>query len=163
PVLSAEAKQSEARLQKAEKALEADNARVEQLNSALSKATGVKANSLDDQLEEAKVQVQLDQDEVDNAKQELAIAGGDTQGRIEQLMKEHDDASHVADTTTVNTSIPADRSGLVHRYQQWSELHNKKLQLWQAKQDAESAAVAFTKRRDALQSNIKTKTQPDVA
>src|SRR5215469_13075172 len=91
PVLSAEAKQSEAGVQKAEKSLEADNVRVEQLTSALSKATGTKANSLQDQLEEAKVQVQLDQDEVDNAKQELAIAGGDTQGRIEQLMKEHDD------------------------------------------------------------------------
>ena len=73
--------------------LDRDNARVEQLTSALSKATGAKASSLDDQLEEAKVQVQLDQDEVDNAKQELAIAGGDTQGRIEQLMKEHDEAS----------------------------------------------------------------------
>jgi small-conductance mechanosensitive channel len=159
--LSAEAKQSEARLQKAEKSLEADNLRVEQLTSALSKATGTKANSLQDQLEEAKVQVQLDQDEVDNAKQELAIAGGDIQSRIEQLMKEHDDASHVADTTTVNTTIPPDRTGLVYRYQQWSELHDKKLQLWQAKQDAEAAAVEFTKRRDALQSNIKTNTQPD--
>jgi small-conductance mechanosensitive channel len=161
PVLSAEAKQSEARLQKAEKSLEADNVRVEQLGSALSKATGTKTNSLQDQLEEAKVQVQLDQDEVDNAKQELAIAGGDTQGRIEQLMKEHDDASRVADTTTVNATSPPDRSGLVHRYQQWSELHDKKLQLRQAKQDAESAAVEFTKRRNALQSNMRTNTQPD--
>jgi small-conductance mechanosensitive channel len=161
PVLSAEAKQSEARLQKAEKSLEADNVRVEQLGSALSKATGTKTNSLQDQLEEAKVQVQLDQDEVDNAKQELAIAGGDTQGRIEQLMKEHDDASRVADTTTVNATSPPDRSGLVHRYQQWSELHDKKLQLRQAKQDAESAAVEFTKRRNALQSNIRANTQPD--
>jgi small-conductance mechanosensitive channel len=161
PVLSAEAKQSEARLQKAEKSLEADNLRVEQLTSALSKASGIKANSLQDQLDEAKIQVQLDQDEVDNAKQELAIAGGDTQGRIEQLMKEHDDASHVADTTTVNTTTPPDRSGLVHDYQEWSELHDKKLQLWQARQRAESAAVEFTKRRDALQSNIKTNTQLD--
>jgi small-conductance mechanosensitive channel len=161
PVLSAEAKQSEARLQKAEKSLEADNVRVEQLGSALSKATGTKTNSLQDQLEEAKVQVQLDQDEVDNAKQELAFAGGDTQGRIEQLMKEHDDASRVADTTTVNATSPPDRSGLVHRYQQWSELHDKKLQLRQAKQDAESAAVEFTKRRNALQSNMRTNTQPD--
>ena len=161
PVLSAEAKQSEARLQKAEKSLEADNVRVEQLTSALSKATGAKANSLSDQLEEAKVQVQLDQDEVDNAKQELTIAGGNAQDRIEQLMKEHDDASRVADTTTVNTTTPPHRNGLVHLYQQWSELHDKKLQLWQARQDAESAAVEFTKRRDALQSNIKTNTQPD--
>jgi small-conductance mechanosensitive channel len=98
---------------------------------------------------------------VDNAKQELNIAGGDTQGRIEQLMKEHDAASHIADTTTVNTTTPPDQSGLVHRYQQWSELHDKKLQLWQAKQDAESSAVAFKKKRDTLESKIKTKPQAD--
>ena len=160
-VLSAEAKQSETRLQKAEKFLEADKARVAQLTSALSKASGVKANSLADQLEEAKVQVELDQDEVDNAKQELIIAGGNTQGRIEQLMNEHEAASRVADTTTVNTATPPDQRGLIHRYQQWSELHDKKSQLWQAKQDAESSAVAFAAKRDALESNIKTKTQAD--
>ena len=161
PVLNAEAQQIEARLQKAEKSLEADNVRVEQRTSALSKATGVKANSLDDQLEAAKVQVQLDQDEVDNAKQELTLAGGDTQGRIEQLMKEHDDASRVADTTTINTSTPPDRSGLVHLYQQWSDMHHKKLQLRHAKQDAESLSAAFTTKRDALASNIgKGRTQP---
>src|SRR5258705_13840418 len=42
-VLSAEAKQSETRLQNAEKSLDNDNARVVQLTSALAKATGVKA------------------------------------------------------------------------------------------------------------------------
>ncbi len=153
--LSAEAKQSEARLQNAEKALEADNAQVAQLTSALSKATGVKANRLSDQLADAKIQVELDQDEVDNAKQELTIAGGDTQGQIEQLMKDHEAASHVADTTTVNTATPPDQSGLVHRYQQWSELHDKKLQLWQAQQDAESSAASFTAKHATLAANIK--------
>ena len=160
-VLSAEAKQSETRLQKAEKFLEADKTRVAQLTSALSKATVVEANRLTDQLEEAKVQVELDQDEVDNAKQELIIAGGNAQGRIEQLMSEHDAASRVADTTTVNTATPPDQRGLVHRYQQWAELHDKKLQIWQAKQDAESSAAAFTAKRAALESNIKTKSQAD--
>src|SRR5256886_15968013 len=150
-VLSAEAKQSETRLQKAEKFLEADKARVAQLTSALSKASGVKANSLADQLEEAKVQVELDQDEVDNAKQELIIAGGNTQGRIEQLMNEHEAASRVVDTTTVNTATPPDQRGLIQRYQQWSELHDKKSQLWQAKEDAESSAVALTAKRDAVE------------
>src|SRR5437667_2266663 len=129
-VLSAEAKQSETRLQKAEKFLEADKTRVAQLTAALSKATGVKANSLADQLEEAKVQVELDQDEVDNAKQELIIVGGNTQRRMEQLMNEHEAASRVADTTTVNTATPPDQRGLIQRYQQWSELHDKKSQLW---------------------------------
>jgi small-conductance mechanosensitive channel len=160
-VLSAEAKQSQARLQNAEKSLEGDNARVAQLTSALAKATGANASSLADQREQAKVQVELDQDEVDNAKQELSLAGGDAQGRIEQLMKEHEAASRVADTTTVNTATPPDLSGLVHQYQQWSQLHDKNLQLWRAKQDAESSAVTFTTKRDALAPKIAIKTPED--
>src|SRR5437667_5515494 len=133
--------------------------RVAQLTAALAKATGAKHDSLDDQLAQAKVQAELDQDEVDNAKQELPRAGGDAQGRIEQLIKEHDDASRIADTTTVNTSTPPDLSGLVHHYRQWSELHDKKLQLRQAKQDSESAAITFTIKRDALESKVKTQKQ----
>src|SRR5713226_4373228 len=157
--LSAAAKLSQARLQNAEKSLDGDKARVAQLTAALAKATGAKEDSLEDQLEQAKVQVELDQDEVDDAKQQLIRAGGDAQGRIEQLMKEHEAASRIADSATVNTVTPPDLHGLVHHYLQWSELHDKTLQLFQAKQDAESAAVAFTTKREALESNIKTKTQ----
>jgi hypothetical protein len=84
-LLSAEAKQSQAKLQNAEKTLDGDNALVAQLTAALTRVAGAKEGSLKNRLEQATVQVQLDQDEVDNAKQELLLAGGDTQGRIEQL------------------------------------------------------------------------------
>jgi small-conductance mechanosensitive channel len=154
--LSAEARESQTRWQDAQNSLDRDNARVAQLTSALAKATGAKADSLDDQLQQAKVQLELDQDEVDNAKQELVLAGGDEQGRIEELMKEHAAASRMADSTTVNTASPPDVHGLVRHYLQWSQLHDKTLELRQARQAAESAGVAFTTRRDALESNIKT-------
>jgi len=157
-VLSAEAKQIQVRLQNAEKALDRDKARVEQLTAASAKATGAKKDSLDDQLQQAKVQVELDQDEADNAKQELEDAGGEAQGRIEELIKEHEAASSVADTTKVNTSTPPDLHGMIHHYLRWSELHEKTTKLGQAKQEAESAAVRFTTKRAALQSNINPKT-----
>jgi small-conductance mechanosensitive channel len=157
--LSVEAKESQTRLQDAENALDHDNARVAQLTAASAKATGAKADSLDDQLQQAKVQAQLDQDEVDNAKQELVLAGGDAQGRIEELMKEHDEASKIADSTTVNTTTLPDVYGLVHHYLQWSQLHDKALELRQARQDAETAAVRFTTKREALESNIKIQKQ----
>jgi small-conductance mechanosensitive channel len=157
-VLSAEAKQNQARLQNAEKSLDADKLRSSQLEAASAKATGAKKDQLDAQLQQAKVQLELDQDEVDNAKQELADAGGDAQGRTEELIKQHEAASTVADTTTVNTSIPPESRGLIHHYLQWSELHDKAGQLRQAKQDAESVAAAFTAKRAALESN-KSKTQ----
>jgi small-conductance mechanosensitive channel len=157
--LSAEAKESQSRLRDAENALDHDNAGVAQLTSALAKATGARADRLDAQLQQAKVQVQLDQDEVDNAKRELVLAGGDAQGRIEELMKEHEAASRIADSTTVNAATPPDVHGLVHHYVQWSQWHDKTLELRQARQDAESAAVAFTTKRDALESDVKTQKQ----
>jgi len=158
-VLSAEAKQIQGRLQNAENALDRDKARVDQLTAALAKASGAKKDSLDNQLQQAKVQLELDQDEVDNAKQELNDAGGEAQSRIEELIKQHEEASKVADTTGINTSKAPDLHGMIHHYQQWSELHNKIKQLRQAKQNAESAATAFTAQRTALQSSVNTKTQ----
>ena len=164
-VLSADAKQIQVRLQNAEKALDRDKARVEQFTAASAKATGAKKDSLDDQLQQAKVQVELDQDEVDNAKQELEDAGGEAQGWIEELIKEHEAASSVADTTKVNTSTPPDLHGMIHHYLRWSELHDKTMKLRQAKQEAESAAAGFTTKRAALQSNINPNTPaiPDKA
>jgi small-conductance mechanosensitive channel len=158
-VLSVEAKQIQSRLQNAEKALDRDKARVDELTAVLAKASGAKKDNLNNQLQQANVQVELDQDEVDNAKEELSDAGGDAQGRIEELVKEHDAASKVADSTSVNTSTPRDLHGMIHHYEQWSELHTKKKKMLQAKQDAESAAGAFTVKRAALQSSINTKSQ----
>src|SRR6266853_1642223 len=112
--VSTEAKLSQARLQSAESLLDEDKARVTQLTAAVGKSTSSKEDSLEGQLEQAKVQVELDQDEVDNAKQELILAGGDAQDRIEQLMKEHEAASGVADTTIVNTATAPDPHGLIH-------------------------------------------------
>jgi small-conductance mechanosensitive channel len=158
-VLSAEAKQTQSRLQNAEKALDRDKSQVDHLTAALAKASGAKKDSLDDQLQQAKVQAGLDQDEVDNAKQELDDAGGDAQGQIEELVKEHEAASSVADTTKVNAATSPDSHGLVRHYQRWSKLHDKTNQLRQARQASESAAAAFTTKRTALQASIKTKTE----
>jgi small-conductance mechanosensitive channel len=157
--LTTEAKESETRLQYSENSLDRDNARVAQLTAAVAKATGAEADKLNNELQQAKAQVELDQDDVDNAKQELVLAGGDTQGRIEELMREHEAASRIADSTTVNAATTPEVDGLVHQYVQWSALRDKALQLRQAKHDAESAAVAFTTRRDALASNLKTQKQ----
>jgi small-conductance mechanosensitive channel len=157
PVLSAKAKEIETRLQKAERALGADEAHVEQLTAAEEKASGDKKDSLDDQLDVAKAQQELDQDEVDDAKQDLIRAGGDPKGRIQTMVEEHGAASHAADSLHVAVSNPVEERGLIHRFQQWSALHQKQLMLWQAKQEAESAAASFSARHNALEARIDAK------
>ncbi len=154
PVLSAEAKEIQARLQKAQRALEADEALVKELTAEEEKATGQRKDALDDQLDVAKAQLELDQDEVDDAKQDLIRAGGDPQGRIQTLVEEHEAASHVADSLKVTVTAPADERGLIHRFQQWSSLHQKQLELWRAKQDAESLAATFSAKHSAIEAQI---------
>jgi small-conductance mechanosensitive channel len=156
PVLSAEAKEIQARLQKAENALEADKVQVAQLTTAEGKASGEKKDALDDQLDLAKAQLELDQDEVDDAKQDLIRAGGDPQGRIQTMVEEHEAASHVADSMKVEVRTPAEQWGLIHQFQQWSALHQKQVQLWRAKQEAESAAALFSAKHNALAARIDT-------
>jgi small-conductance mechanosensitive channel len=154
PVLSAKAKEVETRLQKAERALEADKAQLEQLTSADEKASGDRKDSLDDQLDVAKAQQELDQDEVDDAKQGLIRAGGDPKGRIQTMVEEHEAASHAADSLHVAVTSDAEQPGLIHRFQRWSGLHQKQLLLWQAKQEAESAAATFSAEHNALEARI---------
>jgi len=157
PALSAQAKEIEKRLQQAEKAVEADKAQVAQLTAAYDKASEARKDSLDDQLDVAKAQQELDQDEVDDAKQDLIRAGGDPKGRIQTMVEEHEAASHTADSLHVAVSNAVEERGLIHRFQQWSALHQKQLLLWQAKREAESAAGSFSARHSALEAQLAAK------
>jgi small-conductance mechanosensitive channel len=151
PVPTPRAKTIQARLQKLEDAAVTDKNRIDALTAAEAQATGSKKDALSDQLDLAKAQAELDQDEVDEAKEDLAQAGGDPQGRIQTMLEQHEAASHSSDSTKVTVSEPAEGRGLINRFQQWSAWHQKQLQLWQAKHDAESTAANLSARHSALE------------
>jgi small-conductance mechanosensitive channel len=153
PALSAETKKIQDRLTRYQKALDADNAQVVQLTEVASKASGAKKDQLTNQLNLAKSQQELDQDEVDDAKQDLIRAGGDPQARILALEQEHEASSHNTAAITA-APAPATGSGLVSLYRQWLALHDKDLQLTVAKQAAESAVGSITLLHNALESKV---------
>ncbi|HEY6768901.1 MAG TPA: hypothetical protein VI386_29455, partial [Candidatus Sulfotelmatobacter sp.] len=152
--MGAEAKQIETRLQQSENAMAADQGKVSQLTAEDAKATGSKKDELDGKLNLAKAQLQLDQDAVDDGKEDLGRAGGDQQARIQALTQEHEAVSQISDNTHVTVTAPNEQRGLIHRFQQWSGLHRKQMQLWGAKGDAESAVAMFSAKHDALASKI---------
>ncbi len=154
PVLTPEAKQIQARLLKAEDALAAEQARVTQLTAAEAKASGAQKDALDDQMDLAKAELELRQDEVDDAKEDLGRAGGDSQDRIQTMVQEHEAASQASDATKVAVSAPSEPRGLIQRFQQWSTLHQKQLQLRRAQQDAILAASAFAAEHNSLAGQI---------
>lgn len=152
PALSAEAKKIQDRLAKYQRALDADNAQVTQLTAAAAKATGAKQDQPNNALTLAKSQQELDQDEVDDAKQDLIVAGGDPQARIQALEQEHEASSHNATANAV--PAPETGRGMVSLYRQWSALHDKNVQLTSARQAAESAASSLSALHSALESKV---------
>ncbi len=153
-VLSAQAKEIQARLKSAEDALDAANTLVTRLTADDAKATGAHKETLDEQLVLATAHQEEHQDEVDDAKADLERAGGDPKSRIEAMMQEHKASSEATDALKVNVAATADQAGLIHRFQQWMTLHRKQLLLWQAKQAAESAAAALSARHNEIEAQI---------
>ena len=154
PALTAEAKDIQARLKNAEDTLAADSAQVERLTAEEAKAGGARKGTLHDQLVLATAHQEEHQDEVDDAKQDLIRAGGDPKSRIEGMIEEHKASSKAADSLHVVVSTAVEEWGLIHRFQRWSELHQKQLLLWNAEQEAESAATSLSAKHNALDVQI---------
>lgn len=154
PALSPEAKQIAVRLKAAEDALDADGDLVKRLTDQDAKASGAKKDALDGQLVLAQAHQEEHQDEVDDAKEDLARAGGDPQSRIAAMMEEHKASSEATDNEHITVTPPVSETGLIHIFSQWSALHQKQLLLWSAKQQAESAAARFSSQHNALEAQL---------
>jgi small-conductance mechanosensitive channel len=155
PALSAEAKEIQARLQKAEKGLTATQAQVAQLNAAIAKASGDQKDSLEDQADIANAQEELDQDEVDDAKQDLIRAGGDPQDRIQAMVKDHEASTKATEAALAAAAAPPEeKRGLVNRGIQWWDLHKKQMLLWRAKAATANTIGTLSVRHDTLEKEL---------
>src|SRR5262249_39097203 len=127
----------------------ADQALVSQLTAAQAKATGPKKDAIDSQLEQAKAQLELDQDEVDDAKQDLMEAGGEPQARLPAMGPGPEASSPSSDTTKINRSPPTEGRGLINRVHEGGALHQKDMEWWRQKKRAEPPAAVFAARHEA--------------
>jgi small-conductance mechanosensitive channel len=153
--LSADAKEIQERLEKAQGSQKSEQALVARLTAEEAKATGSKKEALDDQLDAAKAELELTDDEVDDASQDLIGAGGDAKWRLEQLAQQHKAASESVDRAArVNVAPLPEQFGLIHRYQQWNALQQKRNLLLRAKEEAQAAGDTLAAEHDALDARI---------
>jgi Mechanosensitive ion channel len=165
PPLTPQAKEAQARLQKAEKILKVDQDRAKLLAELIVKTPPDKQDTVEVDLVQAEADLDLDQDEVDDAKQDLVRAGSDLIGRIQVMKQEHEETAHSTASAIPNSQPAPDEVGLIHRAQQWTALHSKKLQLWDAKSQAEAAAAAASLEHNTLDAKIETQktSSPELA
>lgn len=165
-VLSEEAKEIQARLEKAQSIQKQEQAEVAQLTAEEAKTSGSKKQALDDRLDTVKAELELTDDEVDDASQDLVRAGGDEKSRLDQLAEEHKATSESVDKAPpIIVAEAPEKFGLIRRFEQWTALQQKKKQLLKAKEDQIAAAAALTVKHNELATHIETAKQasPDLA
>jgi small-conductance mechanosensitive channel len=151
PPLSPQAKEINDRLQKAEKLLKTAQERTKQLAELIVKVPEDKRDSVELDLIQAEADLDLDQDEVDDAKQDLFRAGGNLVDRIQATKKEHEELGHGNASAVPTGNVPPEELGLIHRAQQWTALHEKQLQLWRARNGALASAGELSAQHNALE------------
>jgi small-conductance mechanosensitive channel len=152
-----ETREISARLAKTQAAASADQVLVANLSKQVSAAKEQDRENLQQQLDLAKAQLELDEDEVNDAKADLARAGGDTRDKIQRLLDQHEASQHEGDTVRPQAAA-ADANylpeNLIGQVRAWNSLRQKHAQLLQARQDALGAATSLTHSHDALEKKI---------
>ncbi len=168
PPLSPEAKQLSDRKNKAELALKEDQDNVALLTRKLSAAPESQKDNLQDQLDVAKAQVDLDQDELDDASEDLEQTGGDPQSKIKRLKAEHDAGDH-APTAAVGSAVnPHEQDYQTHTllnvFRAWQALRDKTAQLEAARDETIAKQQRLAQRHATLSAQVlKEKENRDAA
>ena len=157
PPLSPEAKQIAARKAKAEQTVKEDQENITLLTRKLAAAPESQKDNLQDQLDVAKAQADLDQDELDDASGDLEQAGGDPQSKIKRLQAEHESSDHNA-AATGSAVNPHEQDYLTHTllsvFRAWQALREKTALLEAARYETSQKQADLLKKHDQLAAQV---------
>ena len=160
--LSGEALAISKRIAQIQQIVDDEQSRVKSLTLAVSQAaTSAASASAADDLDIAKAQLGLDSDQLADAEQDLARAGGDERGRIQQELAARESAMKKYDAQTSGSSpvavVSAQQHGsLARRIDKWMDQSTRHELIQQAIQKAQADAAALTARHDELESQVRT-------
>jgi small-conductance mechanosensitive channel len=143
--------------EKAEAQVETDQKLIARLTGQLAGAPAARKDSLEDQLEVVKAQLELDQDDLESASDELARAGGDPQARIRRLKEAHEAADRESSQMMSGSRSATifQQGSLVARIAEWRAQKSKEARLGQAKQGALAKAQFLATLRVKIEARIK--------
>ena len=159
PAPTPEQRELTARAGKAEAVVKTDKDLITRLTRQLATTSESAKEDLSDQLEVAKAQLELDQDELDDAKEDLARAGGNPQAKIQHLLQEHEAASHNDGSPSPGAILPETTDyqshNLAPQIRAWIALQQKRTLLAQARQAALDDVPLLTRAHDTFDQRVK--------
>jgi small-conductance mechanosensitive channel len=149
------------RISKAEKSVAEIDSEIARITKLLAGAKGDQKQTLAQQLDLAKARLELNEDELADAHQDLERAGGDPQSRIQHMVDEHNaaeqDSHGQLDLSAVGkqagSTLPVSNS-FFPRARAWYALHSFVGRLRQAEQEASAKAAVFSSRHDELERQL---------
>jgi small-conductance mechanosensitive channel len=158
PKLSPEAKVLADRKDKAEEAIKDDQESVALLTRKLAAAPESQKDNLQDQIDVAKAQMDLDQDELDDATEDLEQAGGDPQSKIKRLKAEHDAGGHGTDAAMGSAVNPHEQDFRTHTllsvFRAWQALREKQARLQEARDETTAKQQRLAQRHATLAAQV---------
>jgi len=158
PQLSPEARQLADRKNKAELALKEDQEGITLLTRKLAASADAQKDNLQDQIDVAKAQMDLDQNELDDASEDLEQAGGDPQSKIKRLQGEHESGEHAGDAALGSASNPHEQDYQSHTllsvFRAWRALREKKDKLRAAQEESKAKQLRLSQRHQTLTAQV---------
>jgi small-conductance mechanosensitive channel len=154
PTPTPEQRELTTRAAKAEAVVKGDQDQIAHLTRQLTGATDSAKEDIQDQIEVTRAQLELDQDELDDAKEDLLRAGGNPQGKIQRLLQEHE-AGHADAPPSAGGGDGDHKAGnLAPQIQVWLALQTKRTLLAQARQDALDDVPILTRSHDTFDRRV---------
>jgi small-conductance mechanosensitive channel len=154
PALNSGAAAIQGRITKSQALLAADEQRVNDLTAALAQAKADQKDKIQDQLDLAQSQSELDKDELEEANQDLVDAGGNPRKQIETMVQQHEVQTKARLSPAVAAAARDGQHGVIGKFRDWRLLRQKEQVLEQARSSASQLAQALSVRRAALASDL---------
>jgi small-conductance mechanosensitive channel len=155
-----ESKKLYARANQADAAVKADQEKIDQLQKQLTSAKDERGrDGLQQQIDLTKAQLELDQDELEDAKGDLIRSGIDRLSRIQRQFTRHEatekeyEAKNSQSTSAPGNNDTRSSSGIA-QISAWNTLRGKTAKLLQALDEARQAGARLKQSREALQTQV---------
>ena len=150
------------KMQQAQAALADVLSRLEQLKAKISSAKFSEKEALQDQKDLLDAEQALDEDEIEDARQELIRAGGDQEDAVQRQRDQHEAGEHEleqrqgqnAPGTAPGAAVDLDASNLAGQVRSWMWLRDKRAHIESARREAQEIRNSLLAQHEALQRRV---------
>jgi small-conductance mechanosensitive channel len=144
-----------ARKKAGEAAVNTDQELITQLTKKLAQASDSQKENLQDQLDVAKAQLELDQYEVDDATEDLQRSGADPKAKIKRLQAEHEAGISGGPIPPSAQARAAEQNYQAHTllsvFRAWRQLLQERMQIEEARQEAVAEVQNLSRQHGTLE------------